>query len=191
MSAQAAIVRPEFHLPGGDHFVKIPDGKYVAHVCGHEAFFYRGNPACPRVTIWFYVVDDVGSERRIAGYYRVRELLQDGRILQPKDLKITRLRSFQFTAGWRSDIVNDLARLFPDRFSPAALPTSVPPIDGTVRICTATVASGHDGTIRSEKFQASKVQQILGWDFTTDLSMDSSIDVDLDLDPYRFPKGAR
>ena len=156
------VTRIESRLPGPDHFIQVPDATYTAYFLGKEAFFYRGIPNSPKVALWFRLRDR-GSECRIAGYWNVLELRQNGERLHPKFLKERRLRHFEFEVGWRADLTADLARLFPDRYSPSALPTAVPAIREPVLVQTGKVRRDHRGADRPEGFRCSKVVGIVRW----------------------------
>jgi hypothetical protein len=198
------VVWPEFQLPGADHHIRIPDGEYRAELLGSECFFYRGSKTEPRIVLWFQVIDDIGPERRIARYYCVRKLMWNGFVIDPSDLNGKRPRKFQFDAGWKSDIVNDIARLRPDLFSPSDLPKQIPTFTGAVRILTKTIVNDSHGVARAESFQSSKVIRLLGIESShsvsgggsvknisvsapandRDLYLDSDLNCDLYLDSY-------
>ena len=144
------------HLPSADHHIKIPDGIYVSDYVGAIGFFYLGRS--PRVAMCFRIVDDVGSERHIIGYYRTLSLTKNGAPLE----KDKRTRNPDFQIGWRSRLARDLGKLFAE-ISSSNLPRRIPTIDRSVRIKTATVREDKDGVDRPESFWSSKIDHILGW----------------------------
>jgi hypothetical protein len=150
------IVRPNFTFPDSQHHIRIPDGLYSAEYVGSEGFYYLGSSS--RVALCFRILDDIGSERFILGYYKVKKMSKNGGSVS----KGQRVRNPDFEVGWRSRLARDLGVLFAD-FSPIALPTSVPSIDRAVRIKSTTVRKDPDGNDRPNGFWSSKVDCITGW----------------------------
>ena len=150
------VVRPRFMFPGPEHHIQIPDGLYSAEYVGAEGFYYRG--VSPRVALCFRILESVGSENLILGYYKVAMLTKN----QERVPKGQRVRDPGFKAGWRSRIARDLGALFPG-ISPSRLPTSIPLIDRAVEIKSTTVNVDHDGNKRPDAFRSSKVDCITGW----------------------------
>ena len=150
------VVRPSFSFPDSQHHIRIPDGFYSAEFVGSEGFYSLGSSS--RVALCFHILDDIGSERLILGYYKVARLTKNGGPVR----KGQRVRNPGFEVGWRSRLARDLGVLFPG-ISPSALPTSVPSIDRAVQIKSTTVSKDPDGNERPDAFRSSKVDCITGW----------------------------
>ena len=153
-SLHESVLTFDAGLPGEDHHIVIPDGTYEASVIGSVGFYFNG--LSPRVGMCFLIQEDVGPERRIWAFYKVRRLFKQGkstkhRILNP-----------EFVIGWRARLAGDLVRLFPDRFSASALPTRIPKVHGHVLIETVTVTSDMEGKDRPQGLWSSKVGRIVG-----------------------------
>lgn len=141
-------------IPGAEHFCKIPDDNYVAEFLGAVGFYYRGKK--PKVALWFVITEGQFAGERVAAYCNVLTL--DGK-------RNEHAAGPRFTVGWRSNLVTYLATLF-DWYSPDELPTVIPHvemIERGIRIHTRTVTTTHDGQQRTEPFQNSVVNKILGW----------------------------
>lgn len=105
-----------------------------------------------------HILDDIGLEQLILGYYKVARLTKNGGPIR----KGQRVRNPDFEVGWCSRIARDLGVLFPG-ISPCALPTSVWSIDRTVQIKSTTVSKDPDGNERPDAFRSGKVDCITGW----------------------------
>ena len=142
-------------IPGVDHFVRVPDDKYVAEFIGAEGFWYRGRS--PRVVLWFVITEGQYEGQRVPAYCNVRSFTGgcSGRTRQPR-----------FKVGWGSNLVAFIGNLYLDIYSPTDLPTEIPERDMMGRrilIETRTNCQTHDGTKRSEPFHNSVVKSVLGW----------------------------
>ena len=142
-------------IPDPDHFVHIPNGKYVAEFVGAQGFYYRGRS--PKVALWFSISDGKYKGERVAAYYNVTSLqCRPGqRVQQPS-----------FSVGWRADLTAVLATLFPDRYSHVDLPTVIPESEmeaAKILIQIRTTKKTHKGQMRPEQFHNSVVDLISGW----------------------------
>ena len=141
-------------IPGSDHFCKIPDDQYIAEYIGSVGFYYRGT--IPKVALWFVITEGQFAGERIAAYCNVKSVdcNRNQRVPDPK-----------FTVGWKFDLTTYLAALF-DWYSPNELPTTIPTvemIERGIRVTTRTVTKTHKGQQRTEPFQNSVVDLVLGW----------------------------
>jgi hypothetical protein len=142
-------------IPGADHFVKIPDGEYVVDFLGAESFWYRGKR--PRLALWFQVVEGDLRGEKIAAYCNLKSL---------DSPPGHRSRDPKFVVGWRSDLTMILATLFPERYSAANLPTSIPVehmLSRAILVETRSVTSTHSGKKRPSVFHSSVVASVNGW----------------------------
>ncbi len=142
-------------IPDADHFVRVPDDKYIAEFIATEGFYYRG--LSPKIVWWFLIAEGQYEGNRVAAYYNATTL--DCRPSQ-------RVRQPKFTVGWRADLTAILAMLFPDRYSHDDLPTEIPESEMAARrilIQTRTSKKTHKGQQRPEQFHSSVVDSILGW----------------------------
>ena len=147
--------RPLRSIPGPDHFVSIPNGRYVAEFIGSEGFFFLGKR--PKVVLWFRICDGEHCGERLAAYYNVKSLqCRPGeRIEQPS-----------FSVGWRAELSTVLGTLFPDKYSPADLPTVVPESamqGGEILIQVRKSEKTTKGQKRPKAFHNSVIDSILGW----------------------------
>ncbi len=142
-------------IPDGDYFVKVPDAAYVTEFIGAQSFWYRGR--YPRLAMWFLIVEGEFSGAKLAAYCNLKSLeCRRGR----------RSRDPEFSVGWRSDLTLQLATLFPDRYSPDELPTTIPEQDmhgHQIRVETRTVTTSHSGKKRPTAFHCSVVESVNGW----------------------------
>ena len=142
-------------IPDADYFVKVPDAAYVTEFIGAESFWYRGR--WPRLAMWFLIVEGEFSGMKLAAYCNLKSL--ESRPGQ-------RSRDPDFLVGWRSDLTLYLATLFPDRYLPDELPTTIPQQDlygRQIRVETRTVTTNHSGKKRPTAFQCSVVDSVNGW----------------------------
>ncbi len=148
---------PALPIPGAEHFIRIEDGEYTAKVIGCEAAHFRSQ--C-RVRLWFEIVDpEIQGERRIPAIYAVQEVLY-----RDKRARIGTANP-EFTVGWKSRIVRDMATLFPEDYTPNHIPMQMPLcqlMSGTILITTRTVKRDADGP-RPESFHYSVVNRVVGW----------------------------
>lgn len=142
-------------IPDAEHFVKVPDGEYVAKFIGAEGSYYRGRT--PKVALWFSIAEGDYSGERVAGFFNVRSLdCERGQ----------RTREPHFTVGWRSDLTQAMATLYPEMFSPDILPTTIPEVEmvrSLIAIQTRTCESNHKGQTRPDAFRYTVIDMIIGW----------------------------
>ena len=142
-------------IPDAEHFVKVPDGEYVAKFIGAEGFYFRGRT--PKVALWFSITEGEHSGERVASYFNVRSLdCERGQ----------RTRNPHFTVGWRSDLTQAMANLYPEMFSPDILPTTIPEgqmVRSLILIQTRTCESNHKGQTRPDAFHNTVIDLIIGW----------------------------
>jgi len=142
-------------IPDADHFVRVPDGKYIAEFIGAVGFHYRG--CFRKVALWFLIAEGDSKGERLPIYCNVESL--DCRFGQ-------RVRQPVFKVGWRADLTLYLATLFPDKYAPDKLPRVIPETEMAghkIQIKTRTSKMTHKGRQRPEPFFYSVVDEILGW----------------------------
>lgn len=142
-------------IPNADHFVRIPDESYIAYFIGAEGSLYRGLRG--KVALWFEIAEGTHQGTRLPSYCNVKEIeCGEGQ----------RWRHPRFSVGRNSYLTQYLAELFPDRFTPDALPTTVPEQDMANRpilIKTRTSRKNHKRRRRPEPFNYSVVADVQGW----------------------------